>query len=148
MVKPITPGQVKKIHTLIGALGIDRKLYREVLKNRFGVASSKDLVSFQAGILIDELEERALQAGVWKKSEFREKYDGLDGRPQFASTSQLGLIKDTWNKVSRMETPELKAHALRKLLFKVAKVSDLRFLTKQGAGKVITALRQMEKQTK
>jgi len=85
-----------------------------------------------------------VQLGVWKKSDFKRKHEALDGRPGFASAPQLALIESTWNKLSRMETPELKAKALRGFILKVAGVSDLRFLNKSGAGKVIIALRSME----
>jgi hypothetical protein len=103
------------------------------------------LAYFQAEQLIDELEAIAIQMGVWKKSAFKQKHEALDGRPGFANVAQLDLIEGTWAKVSRMETPELRAKALRGFILKVAGVSDLRFLNKSGAGKVIIALRSMEK---
>ena len=145
MLKKSTPGQIKIIHALVSALKIDDDLYRENLWNRFHTRSSKELANFQAGQLIDELEAIAVQMGVWKKSAFKQKYEALDGRPGFASIAQISLIEGTWNKVSRMETPELRAKALRGFILKVAGVSDLRFLNKSGAGKVIIALRSMEK---
>jgi len=145
MLKEITPGQVKKIHALIAAIGFSDDTYRDILWTRYEVVSSKKLVSFQAGQLIEDLEEFAIRKGFWKKSDFKQKYESLDGRPGFASSAQLALIESTWAKVSRMETPDLKARALRRFLFKVAKVSDLRFLHQSGAGKVINALRRMQK---
>ena len=148
MLQNSTPGEIKKIHALVSALGIDDDLYREMLRNRFNTASSKELTNFQAGQLIEELEKIAIQKGVWKKNDFKQKHEALEGRPGFASTAQLALIESTWNKLSRMETPELKAKALRGFILKVAGVSDLRFLNKSGAGKVIIALRSMEKRQK
>jgi len=147
MLRDITPGQVKMIHALAGALGFDEDLYREILRDRFKVRSSKELAHFQAGRLIEELEEKAIQAGVWTKSAFKQRYEALSGRPGFASVPQLALIESTWAKVSRMQTPELKAKSLRGFVFKIAKVSDLRFLDTAGAGKVIIALSQMEKRS-
>lgn len=145
MLQNSTPGEIKKIHALVAALKIDDDLYREILWNRFNTRSSKELTNFQADQLIEELEKIAIQKGVWKKSAFKQKHEALDGRPGFASTAQLALIESTWTKVSKMETPELKAKALRGFILKVAGVSDLRFLNKSGAGKVIIALRSMEK---
>lgn len=143
-----TPGQIKKIHALVSALRIDDDLYRGILINRFNAATSKTLLGCQADQLIAELEEKAVQAGVWKKRGFTRQYESLDGRSGFASSRQLALIESTWNKVSRMETVELKAKSLRKFILKVAGVSDLRFLKQSGAGKVIIALRSMEKRRK
>ena len=145
MLQTSTPGEIKKIHALVSALGIDDDLYREMLWNRFNTRSSKELTNLQAGQLIEELEKIAIQKGVWKKNDFKRKHEALDGRPGFASAPQLALIESTWGKLSRMETPELKAKALRGFIFIVAGVSDLRFLNKSGAGKVIIALRSMEK---
>lgn len=148
MLKNSTPGEIKKIHALVSALGIDDDLYREILWNRFNTRSSKELTIFQAGQLIEEMEEKAIQKGVWEKSAFKKKHETLDGRFGFASTAQLALIENTWIKLSRMETAELKAKSLRKFILKVAGVSDLRFLKQSGAGKVIIALRSMEKRRK
>jgi hypothetical protein len=144
----ITPGQIKKIHTLASALRIDDDLYRGILINRFNTETSKTLSGCQADQLIAELEGKAVQAGVWKKRVYTRQYESLEGRLGFASSRQLALIESTWNKVSRMETAELKAKSLRKFILKVAGVSDLRFLKQSGAGKVIIALRSMEKRKK
>lgn len=145
MLQNSTPGEIKKIHALVSALGIDDDLYRDILWNRFNTRFSKELTNFQAGQLIEELEKIAIQKGVWKMSDFKRKHEALDGRPGFASVPQLALIESTWDRLSRMETKELKAKALRGFILKVAGVSDLRFLNKSGAGKVIIALRSMEK---
>jgi len=145
MLQNSTLGQIKKIHALVSALKINDDHYRDNLWNRFNTRSSKGLAYFQADQLIDELEAIAVPMGVWKKSAFKQKHEALDGRPGFANVAQLGLIEGTWARVSRMETPELRAKALRGFILKVAGVSDLRFLNKSGAGKVIIALRSMEK---
>ncbi|MDP1991957.1 MAG: regulatory protein GemA [Syntrophales bacterium] len=141
----ITPGQIKKIHALIAAMGFADDFYRDIIWTRYQVRSSKEMTKIQAGQLIEDLEKTAIKGGTWKESAFREKYKSLDGRPGFASIAQLALIESMWAKVSRMETPELKAKSLRAFVSKIAKVSDLRFLDMGGAGKVIIALRQMEK---
>jgi hypothetical protein len=145
MLKEITPGQIKKIHALLAAIGFSDDTYRDILWTRYHVNSSKELGNFLAGRLIEDLEAFAIKKGLWKKSDFKQKYDALNGRPGFASVPQWALIESTWEKVSRMETAELKAKALRSFIFKVAGVSDLRFLNKSGAGKVIIALRAMER---
>lgn len=144
MLRGITPAQIRMIHSLVGALGFDDALYRDILQTRFNVGTSKELANFQAGRLIEELQERALQSGIWKKSALKQRYDALSGRPGYATVPQLALIENLWAALTRMETPELKAKALRAFVFKVAKVSDLRFLDSKGAGKVIVALRRME----
>lgn len=58
--------QIKIIHTLKGALGLDDDTYRATLAG-YGVQSSKDLKPAQAEALIRDLEAKAVAAGVWKK---------------------------------------------------------------------------------
>jgi len=52
MLQNSTPGEIKKIHALVSALGIDDDLYREILWNRFNTRSSKELTNFQADQLL------------------------------------------------------------------------------------------------
>ena len=104
MLQNNTPGQIKKIHVLVSVLGIDEMIFTGKCYNRFNTASSKGLANFQADSLIEELEEKAVQCGVWKKiAPFKQKNEALDGRPGFASAAQLVLIESTWAKVSKMK---------------------------------------------
>lgn len=143
--RDITPKQLKTIHALISALRLTDSCYREILWEKFKLKSSKELCMSQANCLIEEFEETAVKCGVWEKNPFKEKHQHLAGRSGFASLEQLVMIEGLWEMVSRMDTPESKAKALRGFLFRVAGVSDLRFLNKSGAGKVIIALRAMKK---
>ena len=63
-----TPGQIKKIHALKGALKLDDDTYRQILGGS-GVKSSKDraFTILIADELIDDLERKAIAAGVWEK---------------------------------------------------------------------------------
>ncbi len=63
-----TPIQIKLIHTLKGALSLDNDTYRAILAG-YGVASSKDLSLSKAGLLLKDLEEKAIAAGVWKNKQ-------------------------------------------------------------------------------
>lgn len=63
-----TPIQIKLIHTLKGALSLDNDTYRAILAG-YGVASSKDLSPSKAGLLLKDLEEKAIAAGVWKNKQ-------------------------------------------------------------------------------
>jgi hypothetical protein len=50
--------------------------------------------------------------------------------------------------VSRIEDPKDRRKGLRSFLERVVKISDLRFLDQDGAGKIINALSAMQKQEK
>lgn len=53
--EPITPGQIRAIHSAIAALQWDDDLYRAMLREQYGVATCKALSRIQAGLLLDEL---------------------------------------------------------------------------------------------
>jgi len=140
----ITPGQIKKIHTLTTALGIDDATYRAALGASFGVSTSKALNYEQAQDFINDLEAKAMAAGRWKKRPRRKKFQELRHRAGMATDAQLRMIEAIWFEVSRATDDEGRRKALRKFLFRIAKVSDLRFLDSDGAGKVINALKSMK----
>ena len=51
----LTPAQIRAIHTVLSRNAIDDETYRWLLKNRYGVTSSKSLTRAQAGDLLDHL---------------------------------------------------------------------------------------------
>ena len=141
----ITKQQIKMIHALKNTLGMDDETYRFSLWEAFGVTSSKDLNRDQADGVISYFEREATSAGLWGLGNSEGKHSKLDGRPDYATSKQLSYIESLWSKVSRVE-PESRAKALRSFLQRQAGVSDLRFLKRTDAGKVITALKAMLKQ--
>lgn len=142
----ITASQIKKIHTVKGALCLDDDTYRAILTERFGVASSKELTRLQASDLIDELERQAIACSKWvKRTPSPKKFVELEGRYGMASPAQLRKIEAMWNDVSRMEEPDAKRKALRHFVERITRVSDLRFLNMDGACRVICALEAMKK---
>ena len=143
-----TAAQIKKIHALKGALALDDDTYRAMLADAFGVGSSKQLDLWQAGQLIEIVEKAAVANGWQPRKAQPKKYSDLSDRcGGMASAEQLRLIEVKWNAVSRAETTDDRRKALRSFVTRIAKVSDLRFLTAECAGKVINALKTMEKKT-
>jgi len=145
--EPIQKYQVKKIHALKSALQWDEETYRAVLCDGFGVTTSKELSTVQAGLLIRNLESKAIALGVWVlRNGKSKKHDDLNGRGGMATPPQLRKIEATWQEVSRASDPASRSKALRTFVMRVAKVSDLRFLDQDGASKVINALNKMKDQ--
>lgn len=127
--------QIRQIHTLKNRLGLDDDTYRDMLWS-FGVATSTDLTTAEAGILIDILVHKAVLKGVWERKP--RKYDDCDCRScDYASPSQLRMIEGLWDEGCYAGD---KKQSLRKFLQNKFKVSDIRFLTKNKASKVIQAL--------
>lgn len=146
MAAAITKGQVKMIHTLKGALGLPESIYRSALAEWYQVTSCKELTAEQAEGMIQKLRGYAVELGSWEERPNKQtKYDDLADRLEMASPPQLRKIEAMWAEVSRIEEPESRKRALRSLLERIAKVSDLRFLDAEGAGKVINALNAMKK---
>lgn len=139
--QPVSKQQIKAIHALKNAAGIDDDTYRAMLRDFGGVESSTALTLRQAEALIDELKRKVGQE-PWRKLKGK-RHGDMDGRPGMATAKQLRLIEATWDEVSRATNQEQRAKALRAFVGRVAKVSDLRFLDRQGAGKVINALEAM-----
>lgn len=144
--RTITAGQIKMIHSLASRLAIDEDAYRAALQSRFGVRSSKQMTMDQAGSLIDGWQFEALQQRVWHYQDQFKQHGGLAGRnPSMASFKQLGKIAGLWAALTKMEDPARRQKALRKFVFKIAKVSDPRFLNMRAAQGVIAALLKMQK---
>lgn len=145
----ITGAQIKMVHALKSALDItDKSHWHEVLYTRFGVISSKELNMEQAGKLIDEMRAKAIEYGVWEQREDkRQRFDNLADRPAMGTPEQLRKIEAQWQDVSRV-APEERGKALRHFITRIAKVSDLRFLDQEGAGKVLNALKAMQNRGK
>jgi hypothetical protein len=147
----ITPVQIKKIHALKSAICMDDDTYRYGLDCAYGVTSSKDLNSIQAQDLIVNLEKLALDQGVWEKqpkADKRQRFSDMGSRRGMATPPQLRKIEAMWRDTSRIKEPEARTKALRSFLERIAKVSDLRFLDRNGASAVINALTAMQKPAK
>lgn len=143
----VTKGQIKAIHTLKSKLGLCDEYYRCIL-SQYGVESSKDLTFEEAEGLWATLQQMATEAGIGGKKISRgKKYDDLeaDGKrdPSMATPRQLRMIEAVWADVSYMENSKDRAKALRAFIEKRFRVSDLRFVTKANASKIIKTLETM-----
>lgn len=141
--------QKSMIHQLTSLLGIEKDVYKEMLFNGFKVESSKDLTYEQASELISSLKKDAVAAGLWeyKKSFNKHKFSNLQGRESnMASPKQLRMIEAMWADYSKADTSETRAKAFRVFLSKRFGVSDIQFIDKPTASKVIYTLVKMVRQ--
>lgn len=143
----ITPPQVKLIHTLKAAIGMDDDHYRYALYEAFRVESCKELTFDQAEDLLRDFKKRAVSLGVWTGKTKASSPRDFNPRDGFASPSQLSYIEGLWEDVSRA-SEEDRRRALRGFLLRQVGVSDLRFLTADKATAVIHALKQMKARQK
>jgi phage gp16-like protein len=138
------PKQIKLIHTLKGAIGLDDATYRAVLAV-LGVESSKGLTDRQAAELIEDLEEKAVAGGVWQRK----------GAPRWAGKRPHNAERrpgQPWSQVSRAKQLE-KIEALLtvggkpwgyadSLAQRICKVATVAFVPADQLYKIITALRK------
>lgn len=136
----ITKDQIKKIHTMKNLLGLDNELYREMLL-KFKVQSSKELSKEQAKKLIDIFEVNAIGS--------KNKYNELSNRADMATPAQLRKIEAMWVKFLKIADNKeaidknRAKKSLRKLLQKLYKVSDLRFLPRNKVPKILKTIETM-----
>jgi hypothetical protein len=136
----ITFAQIKRIHTLKGAMDLTDMQYRAALE-QYHVFSSKQLTEAQADQLISEMTNVAVSMGKWSRS-YR-KYQQLDGRKGMASARQLRMIEAMWADVSRAGTADVREAALKKFLlrFDIRSMGDVRWYEVR---KIVTALNAMK----
>jgi len=146
----ITSAQIKKIHTLKNILHLDDELYVELLMS-FGVHSSKKLTSTEANIFVEILEEKAILTNKWVIR--NKKFEDLSSRVNsnevaMATPPQLRMIESIWREICYVDTDEFAKQSLRKFLQNKFKISDLKFLTKNTAVRVIRAILQIKQNVK
>ena len=152
----VTISQIRKIHTLKSAIGLDDDLYRDMLMS-FGVQSSKDLTYAEAIIFLEILEEKAVALNRWKK--LPKKYSDLNRSDNMATDAQLRMIEGMWREICYFDNDYFgttfvvrnlfyNTPARRKFLKSKFKVDDVMFLTKAKATKVIQAIKGIKNNLK
>lgn len=137
----ISFSQIKQIHTLKAIVRLDDELYKEMLMG-FGVATCKDLTYTEAEIFLDILSEKAIAAGKWQRP--RSNFIELENRGNdMATPAQLRKIEAMWRDISYIKSNESVKKSLRIFLQKHFKISDLRFVDKTTATKIIHAINKI-----
>lgn len=131
----ISSKQIALIKVAVKKLGLRDELYRSALAQIGGVTTSKDL---------DKTGFEALM-GFFEYCGFKPleaKGPAYGQRPGMASYAQIELIRNLWAEFTYGAYPG--QDELNKWLERCFKVSSLRFLQKDTAPKVITALKAMK----
>ena len=84
--------QIKKIHALKGALGMDEDTYRLTLAG-YGVKSSTKLTIAKADELLKDLEAKAVAAGTW---ELRKAAKKAKATRRLADDPQSKMLRAYW----------------------------------------------------
>ena len=138
----ISFSQIKQIHTLKAILGLDDEIYKEMLMS-FGVTSCKDLTFTEAKILLEILSSKAVAVGKWQKPD--SKFSGLEKRSDsMASPAQLRKIEAMWRDLCFEKSYAEAKKTLRKFIQNHFKVSDIRFIDKTTASKIIHVIDKIQ----
>ena len=142
--QPISPRQIKIIHTIKTKLGIDDAAYRTLLRG-YAVMTSKDLTWREAEELIGELNQKSdvRRETVDVNPPDKTRYTEMDGRPGYASGAQCRMIAGMWAGVSRATDDEGRERALFSFLRRICGVDHFRFLKSYQVQKVIKAIQIM-----
>lgn len=150
----VSSAQKSLLHKAKNDLGLDEATYRDMLFNVAGVRSSLEMSQRGFEAVMKHLAERGF-VKTHGEHEFtgytarKKKWDKDRGNLRgMASTAQLARIETDWNMMRWYWAPKNfgnKDLALRAFLQRVAKASDLRFLSFAGAVQVITTMKKIEK---
>lgn len=128
--------QYRQIHGLVRLLGMNDEAYRDMLRDRYQVESSKQLSTQQRSSLIKSLREQ-----VHGKVQ---KFNELSGRAKHkASPAQLRAIEAMWAQVSRAETSEDRRKALNAFCKRLTGVEVVTWICKDDAKVLIKAIHAM-----
>ncbi len=132
--------QYRQIHGLVRLLGMNDEAYRDMLRDRYQVESSKQLSTQQRSSLIKSLREQ-----VHGKVQ---KFNELSGRAKHkASPAQLRAIEAMWAQVSRAETSEDRRKALNAFCKRLTGVEVVTWICKDDAKVLIKAIHAMGAQS-
>lgn len=132
--------QYRQIHGLVRLLGMNDEAYRDMLRDRYQVESSKQLSTQQRNSLIKSLREQ-----VHGKVQ---KFNELSGRAKHkASPAQLRAIEAMWAQVSRAETSEDRRNALNAFCKRLTGVEVVTWICKDDAKTLIKAIQAMGAQS-
>lgn len=132
-----TRKQLALIHIGKKRLGLDEETYRTVLRNVTSKRSAAQLTVDEAGRVIDHMVELGFR--IEAKDDRRGRFRDLRGRPGMASDRELRLIEALWAEIARGDPKR----TLRRFVWRMCRVSDVRFLTSQDAYVVIEAIKKM-----
>ncbi len=144
-----TSAQRQQIGYMRKLLAIDEDTYREMLSQYNGAESSKDLSTYDANIFLNNLRDKANEAGVFKpkaSTKMRQyKYNNLGWRSGMATPAQLRKIEAMWFDVSYAKTDEARAQGLDIICKKITGKDSLKFIKHNDVSKLIKAITEMQK---
>lgn len=143
-----TRRQIAKIHILAKQAGLEDDDYRAALEAATGMRSCKGMSYGEAAAAIRHFDSRQAQ-GARRKAQGKtvspepcalsRKFEELRDRPGMATPQELRKIEAMWADIAIGDP----GATLRAYLFRMCRVTDLRFLNAEGAYIVIEGIKKM-----
>lgn len=138
----------KLIHTLVSRLGMPDDQYRQLLRDRCGVETSRALTPSQQRELAQDLNALLPEASrmrITGAGGARKRFEHLaDREAQFATPAQLRMLEATWVERSRKPTREEAQAALNEFLLHRFGIGKVEWILKAQVGKILSALRRVD----
>lgn len=138
----------KLIHTLVSRLGMPDDQYRQMLRDRCGVETSRALTPIQQRTLVEDLntllpEDRRLR--ITGAGGARRRFEDLGTREaQYATPAQLRMLEATWVERSRKPTRQEAQAALNEFLLKRFGIGKIEWVLKDQVGRILKALQHVD----
>lgn len=117
-------------------LQLDDTAYRAILSGA-GVSSSKDITT---KVQFDNVMRAFINLGFRYRSSLKAGTSGIvDGNKNFITKKQEHYIRGLWKLASKAKDEA----SLKKIIKRIAKVDDIRFISRKNASSVILALRDI-----
>jgi hypothetical protein len=124
------------IHVAKKQLGLDEEAYRAILSGA-GVSSAKDITtSTQFNTVMDAFAALGFKP---RRTELKHRISAPGTNSAFISKRQEYYVRGLWDLASRARDEK----SLRRMVKRIGKTDDIRFLSRQAAQAVILALRDI-----
>ena len=138
----------KLIHTLVSRLGMPDDQYRQMLRDRCGVETSRALTPSQQRDLANDLNALLPEADrlrITGAGGARKRFEHLAEREaQYATPAQLRMLEATWVERSRKPTRQEAQAALNEFLLHRFGIGRVEWILKAQVGKILAAIRKVD----
>jgi len=138
-----TTPYTRSIHALVNRVGMSDDQYRDMLKDKFGAASSKDLTGLQCRTLCADLLSMCPKTSAPAKA--TKRYEDLSARGDgFASPRQIRMLEAAFVEISYMHTLPEKQAAFQKFLKNRFSIPSIEWISPTQVGPILKAIQSIK----
>jgi len=138
----------KLLHTLVSRLGMPDDQYRQMLRDRCGVETSRAMTPSQQRALAEDLNALLPEADrlrITGAGGARKRFENLAEREaKYATPAQLRMLEATWVERSRKPTRQEAQAALNEFLLHRFGIGKVEWILKAQVGKILKAIQHVD----